>query len=318
MEGLYDPFLFSLPSNIDKENILRSIVKVRPLRTLEYSFFQTDEEADKFSETLLDENGLETIQYGFVEADRAKCSDPEFSQALFTHEFCELISQNTIFPTKTKLLGHGNGITISSNGYIATNFHLIPGTVEHLKKLDGYFEESNLLIKNIEVEYAYEITKDTIKYKKASEVFLAGTYSKKDAYGNRLDLAILKINEPTQNFIPLAKDSPKKFDQIYSIGFSMRTARKEDKRQLFGYEDASYNLRISSGLVIKIDGENSFLADTDGAPGNSGSAAINSSGELVGIYCGSTGNGIVDPSKSFRRYVNAQKLHGLLKNKVLT
>lgn len=68
---------------------------------------------------------------------------------------------------------------------------------------------------------------------------------------------------------------------------------------------------------MKLDGENSFLADTDGAPGNSGSAAINANGELVGIYCGSTGNGIVEPIKSFRRYVPSRHLQPLLESKKL-
>lgn len=315
MEGLYDPFQFSFSKTLVRNRVLKSVVKVRPLRKLHYSFFQTDEEADKFSETRIDENGFETIEYGFIESDKAKCADPEFSQALLTHEFCELIKANAKFPTTTKLLGHGNGILISENGYIATNFHLISGAVEYLQKLDGYSEKPNFLIKNIEVEYAVEISDSEIKYKKANEVYFAGTYSKKDAYGNRLDLAILKINERTSSFLPVANQSVQHSEKIYSVGFSMRTTRKFEQKKLLNYKDASYDLRVSEGTVVKLDGENSFLADTDGAPGNSGSAAINEAGELVGIYCGSTGNGIVDPSKSFRRYVHSSKLHELLQNK---
>lgn len=315
MEGLYEPFQFIFPDKFDQLNIFKSVVKVRPLRTLEYSIFQTDQEADTFSKTLIDENGFETIQYGFIESDKTKCADPEFSQALFTHEFCELLKFNTSFPTKTNLLGHGNGVIISENGYIATNFHLISGAAEYLKKTDGYFEGNNFLIKNIEVEYAYEISELEIKYIKACEVYFAGTYSKSDAYGNKIDLAILKINEKVSNYIPLAKENVKLSEKIYSIGFSMRTSRKEQQLNLLGYKDAFYDLRVSSGIVSKLDGENSFLADTDGAPGNSGSAAINENGELIGIYCGSTGNGIVDPTKSLRRYVHSNKLRQLLQNK---
>ena len=155
-----------------------------------------------------------------------------------------------------------------------------------------------------------------IIYNKASEVFFAGTYSKSDAYGNRQDLALLKINQKTSNYLKVSKIRPQKFDRIYSIGFSMRTARREEKMKLFGYENANYDLRVSCGLVSQSNNENSFLADADGAPGNSGSAAINENGELVGIYCGSTGNGIVDPNKSLRRYVHASNLAALLKSKL--
>lgn len=315
MEGLYDPFKFKLPNTIDKKKVLTAIVKVRPKRTLEYNFFSTDAEADAFSATSLDQDGCETIQYGFVESDKLKCSDPEFSQALFTHEFCELIKTNTTFPTKTNLLGHGNGVFVSQNGYIATNFHLVSGSVEHLRKLDGYFDNDNLLIKNIEIEYPVGISDSEIQYTTASKVYLAGTYSKKDAYGNRLDLAILKIDEQPLSFLPIAKNSAMESNKIFSLGFSMRTARSESSKSTFGYEDASYDLRISVGEISKLDGENSFLANTDGAPGNSGSAAINEQGELIGIYCGSTGNGIVDSSKSFRRYVSSSKLSQLFLNK---
>lgn len=315
MEGLYEPLQFPFPATIEKDNLLKSIVKVRPLRTLEYDIFQTDETADQFSKTLIDENGFETIRYGVTESDKAKCTDPEFSQALFTHEFCDLMKTNVVLPQKTKLLGHGTGVVISADGYIATNFHLISGAAEFLGKLDGHFESKNILIKNVEIDFAFEISGSEIKYRKASEVFLAATYSIADAYGKKLDLAILKIKESTPHFLPIAKNPASRFERIFSIGFSMRTSRKEERKKFLGYQDAAYDLRVSSGLITQFDSENSFLADTDGAPGNSGSAAVNDQGELVGIYSGSTGNGIVDPSKSFRRYVGSQHLHALLGSK---
>jgi hypothetical protein len=316
MEGLFNPFQFSFPKSINQDLVLKSIVKIRPKRTLEFSFFETNEMADRFSETRIDESGFETIQCGFVESDRLKCSNPEFSQALFTHEFCELIKSGSIFPTKTPLLGHGTGVVVSKDGYIATNFHLVSGAVEHLGKLDGYFGTKNYLIKNIEVEIPTQMLGGEIKYRKATEVFLAGTYSRTDAFKNRLDLAILKINELTPDFLPITKSIPTESYSIYSIGFSMRTARNEERKKLLGYQDACYDLRVSSGQIVRLDGENSFLADTDGAPGDSGSAAINDNGELVGIYSGSTGNGIVDPSKSFRRYVHSKFLMQLFENKI--
>lgn len=316
MEGLFDPIQFQFPQQADKNNILMSIVKVRPLRTLEYAFFDSEAEADKFSNTLLDSNGYETIQYAITEADKAKCLNPEYSKALFTFEYCGLVKKGVSLPIKTPLIGHGNGVLISNNGYIATNFHLVSGAVEHLKKLEGYFGSENILIKNVEIEYPVHLADNKIIYNNASEVFFAGTYSKSDAYGNRLDLALLKINQHTPNFLKVSKDHPQKFDRIYSIGFSMRTERREEKMKLLGYENANYDLRVSCGLITQINDENSFLADTDGAPGNSGSAAINENGELVGIYCGSTGNGIVDPIKSLRRYVHASKLGALLKSKL--
>lgn len=244
MEGLFHPDQFTFPATIDKGKVLKSIVKIRPIRTLEYNLFQTEEEADKFCETLIDEKGFETIQYGFTDKNKTQIDDPEFSQALFTYEFCELLKSNASFPAKTPLLGHGTGFFISTDGYIATNFHLVSGAVAYLNGEDGYFDSENQHIHNIEIEYPVSLNGSMIEYKKASKVFLAGTYSKKDAYGKRLDLAILKIDESASDFIPLSKTQPSRFDQIYSIGFSMRTSRKEDRKKLLGYEDAQYDLRI--------------------------------------------------------------------------
>jgi S1-C subfamily serine protease len=298
MEGLYKTSDFSF-----SHEILKSIVKVRPVRKLEYQFFENLDDATKFSTTVLDQNGFETIRYGLIKEDIDEINKPEFSQALFTHEFSEAYRKGITFPHTTDLLGHGNGVLISEDGLIVTNYHLVSGSVDFHKKTDsGYFDKIPLKIKNIEIEVLSEIQGERFIYKKFTDVDLIGTFSKTDAYGSKKDLAVLKINANQLSFLKLSQKRPAKFDQIYSIGFSMRTARNEDKLKLLNYENANYDLRISSGLVIKNE-DNSFLADTDGAPGNSGSAAVNSNGELVGVYCASTGNGIVDPSKSFRRYV---------------
>ena len=312
MEGLFSPQDFSFPKAIDKERVLRSIVKVRPLRTLEYQFFANDDEAAKFSTTVLDGEGFETIRCGMSESDKEAVNNPEFSQALFTHEFCELLKAGDSFPAKTALRGNGNGVLISADGYIVTNYHLISGAVELHKSTDsGYFGKEPVRVKNIEVEILDKIANGELIYRKATEVFLVASYSKTDAYGNKKDLALLKISEAGLNFLPISKEAPKRFAKIYSVGFSMRTARKEERKKMLGYADANYDLRVSTGLVTNLEA-NSFLADTDGAPGNSGSVGINEQGEIIGIYCGSTGNGIVDPSKSYRRYVNAQHIEKFL------
>lgn len=201
---------------------------------------------------------------------------------------------------------------ISADGFIVTNYHLVSGAVEfHNATQLGYFGNQKLPIKNIEIEVLDKIVNDEFIYRKAEEIFLVGSFSKTDSYGNKKDLAVLKINEKGLSHLAVVKENPNKFEKIYSVGFSMRTARREDRKKMLGYEDANYDLRISTGLITSVE-VNSFLADTDGAPGNSGSAAINEHGELVGIYCGSTGNGIMDPSKSYRRYVKPEYINQLL------
>lgn len=312
MEGLFHPHQFMFPESLKKENLLKSIVKVRPIRKLEYQFFPTEELAVEFSTTILDDKGFETIRYGLIESDKESINSPEFSEALFTHEFCNLHKNGSDFPVTTNLLGNGNGVLISSDGFIVTNYHLVSGGVEFYKSTNtGYLGAPPQSLKNIEIEVLQEVNSNEYKYKVFHEVSLVASFSKSDAYGNKKDLAILKISGSNFNYLKIAKSKINKFDQIYSIGFSMRTARKEDRLKTIGYENANYDLRISTGLVINEE-KNCYLADTDGAPGNSGSAAVNQYGELVGIYSGSTGNGIIDPTKSFRRYVHAELINELI------
>lgn len=269
MEGLYKPSQFNF-----SHEILRSVVKVRPIRKLEYQFFEDIETASHFSITTLDQNGFEIIRYGLIREDIDKINNPEFSQGLFTHEFSEAYKNKIPFPVTVDLLGHGNGVLISHDGLIVTNYHLVSGAVEfHNKTEAGYFKGNPLKINNIEVEVLMNTQTNDFVYKKYSDVELIGTFSKLDAYGNKKDLAILKINETQLPFIRPSKSRPFRFEQVYSIGFSMRTARSDERLKLLNYENANYELRISTGLVVKNE-DNTFLADSDGAPGNSGSLAM--------------------------------------------
>ena len=190
MEGLYKPSQFNF-----SQNILKSIVKVRPFRKIEYQFFENLDEATKFSTTILDHNGFETIRYGLIKEDIDEVNKPEFSQALFTHEFSEAFKKGITFPHTMDLLGHGNGVMISHDGLIVTNYHLVSGSVDFHKKTDsGYFDKKHLKIKNIEIEVLTEIHDQQFIYKKFTDVDLVGTFSKTDAYGVKKDLALLKIN----------------------------------------------------------------------------------------------------------------------------
>ncbi len=105
-------------------------------------------------------------------------------------------------------------------------------------------------------------------------------------------------------FHPNEFEFPNVDERIFVLGFTMRTARLEENKKKYKYEDAHYDLRVSCGKILEFDSDSTFLSSADGGPGNSGSLTVNEKGEIVGIYYGSTGNGIVDPKGIKRRHVS--------------
>lgn len=308
-EGLYRPNQFNFPDGLDKNKILFSIVKIRPLRNLEYQLFNSKEEAESWSDWKTLDDGSELIKYGATQAEIDQCSNPEFSQALLNFEFCEAVKNNMNFPVTTPLIGTGTGVLISSNGYILTNFHLASGIITAAKRDKEKFINTSVKIIGLEVEVANSINaKGELIYQKCKEVYLISNSSSKEAYGAKLDLALLKVDLKTDNYLSLANDNVAINETVINIGFTMRTARSKENKKEFSYEDGNYDLRISSGTCLEVESDNSFLSDVDGGPGNSGSATINSKGELVGLYYGSTANGIVDFSKGKRRHVYSKAI----------
>lgn len=303
-EGLFHPNQFTFPANLDKNKILLSVVKIRPLRNLEYQFFNSKEEADSWSGWITNDDGTELIKYGATQEDINQCSNPEFSQALLNFEFCEAIKSNKQFPLTTPLQGTGTGVLISNDGYILTNFHLASGVITSAKRDLEKVINSPIKITGLEVEVATSVNESgELQYLKCENVYLVSNPSKKEAYGSKLDLTLLKVDLETDNFIPLCSKKSVVGEKLLNVGFTMRTARSEESKRTLNYEDANYDLRISSGVYLEEESVNSFLSDVDGGPGNSGSATLNSKGELVGLYFGSTGNCLVDFSKGKRRHV---------------
>ena len=95
----------------------------------------------------------------------------------------------------------------------------------------------------------------------------------------------------------------------------MRSARSKESKELFQYQDANYDLRVSSGLVVKKEAT-SFLTDCDGGPGSSGSMTIDTSGRVVGVYCGSLGNGICDAKGVLRRHCYGADIGRIIEGQV--
>ena len=169
-------------------------------------------------------------------------------------------------------------------------------------------------VTGVEVEYPISIS-DTgkISYKKAEKVYLVSNPSTKNAYKNKHDLALLKIDTEIKDFLSLNVENPKVGDASNVIGFTMRTARLEENKKKYNYEDANYDLRVSTGSVQEIDSDSTFLTNADGGPGNSGSATLDDKGNVIGVYFGATANGLVDPTNVRRRHILIKSVRDFFK-----
>lgn len=306
-EGLFAPSDYEFIDGFPTEKILSSAVKVTPKRKLVFDVFDNEQERDAWSTGFeVDERGFETMKAGYTKNDVEMMSNPEFSNQIGNFEFYQLYKGRSKFPTESHVMGSASGFFLGPNGLIVTNYHIASGIIASQGfDSDGYTGPDLIPAPSISVEVVSSLSSNLEpSYRKIEEVYLAGSYSSKDAYGNKIDLAVLKIDLKPSNYLDISSKRVALHEKVYSIGFPMRTARSDKSRKYFNYNDANYDLRVSSGLVVKKE-ETNFLTDTDGGPGNSGSMTVDANGDLVGVYCGSVGNGIASFQGVLRRHCYA-------------
>ena len=301
-EGLFEvePSRFHQGFNLSR--VLGSLVKVRPLRKVEYDIFETDAEAQGWSGWSTHPDGRQTIRRGFSRSDVSKCEDPEFRNQLLTWEFCELHDMGAEFPCSVPITGHANGVAISRDGLFLTAYHLVSGAVGATSRNSRRHVNERVPCQGVEVDVAVGWDQNGVVYAPATEVTLVSNPSDDEAYGG-LDVAVLRVTPAPVSCIELASTTPAPGDELHLLGWGMRTARPVERRQELGYEDVDHSLRMATGRVLRDQSELVSLTDLDAAPGHSGSAIIDVFGRLAGIYVGSTDNGIVHWEKALRRHV---------------
>jgi S1-C subfamily serine protease len=88
-------------------------------------------------------------------------------------------------------------------------------------------------------------------------------------------------------------------------GFPLRSARNKQKLNELNYADADGSLRVSTGKVKSVDRSDYFRTDLDGSMGNSGSPVFDSSGQVVGMFSRTIGDG---PRNAFE-YGYIERVH---------
>lgn len=129
-----------------------------------------------------------------------------------------------------------------------------------------------------------------------NEIQLVANSSITDTFpGNKLDVALLKINYQPRSYFELNTDAPGQFDPIFMLGHPIRSERNPEHLKNLGYKNADSSLRVSYGSYLYANNATIFLSDLDGGPGNSGSPTIDSNGKIIGILSTGVGNAEAAP-----------------------
>jgi len=138
-------------------------------------------------------------------------------------------------------MGLGTCFAVSPNGHLITNDHVIRGANKIVARLaDGTTHNANLI----------KTTSST-------------------------DLALLKINADTKNYLPIKSSrTVKKGDRVFTIGYPMATMLGVEAKYTEGVISATSGLN-DEPLVYQIT--------VPIQPGNSGGPLVNESGQVVGV-----------------------------------
>jgi len=275
-----------------------SIFRLDTGRMLHHRVFDTNEAADQWDGFEVDDAGVETVQCGWTQAQiddlNLEIPGPDWARG-FLHELVVHLAQGGTLPYQTALTGFGTATLVSQSGHLLTNQHLVTGPQKHHGMPECTFDREGLPAPNLRVLTG---TGDDLGPVRLCYVDSA------------LDLAVLKIDPPA-DIAPIAipESAPRLHERVWQWAYPHRSFRSESERNFLGFEEANHELRYSPGLVIAEAGQREWFTDGDVVLGSSGSALLNDTGQIVGVYRGGGAKDLYpdDPYK-YRRCVDVHRL----------
>ena len=283
MEGLFTLEQIELP--FDRERVLKSLVRIRPHIYFVATVFERKEEAEIFrpaqAKSFVAEGAtlwhvvLTTAELEMIRSNLGVRLKP----GLF--EIAHAFEGVTIFPAQriVRLEGAAVGFFISADGLFLTNYHVMREEIEAAGRTAGSRESLPCRYTSFEVPI---VKKGKIQgWKPLRKVELVSNLSERD-WQEGYDAALLRAPSKPSGYLPIAQGSPVVGEEVWSFGFPVRTQRSPERLQAVGYADADGSLRVSHGRVTELPSDHTFVSDSDGFSGNSGSPTLNRAGEVLG------------------------------------
>lgn len=317
-EGLFDPDRLCPPGTA--AGTLRcAVVRLLPRTPLHLDLAPDRETANRLARNETQADGSEHWYRYFIEADKVHCDDPSFALAMVNHEFCQVVRGGGSFPATVLLDGGGSGVAVDAHGHVLTNYHLVTGEVEQLRR-EGGVRGVEQRCRHLRAQMARPDGAGGWLWMEADAVHLVSNPPQAEAYREspdpryrwrlHADVALLRIEPAPTAWLPLSLRTPAVGDPVWMAGYPLRTARAAAERTRHGYRDADGTLRVSRGAVTaigtgEVEGEDFIVTDVDGSAGNSGSPLLDGQGQVIGLFSRALGDG----SRNGMAYGGLRRVH---------
>ncbi len=283
MEGLFLLDHIELP--FDRARVLKSLVRITPHIYFAAAVFEREEDAKAFrppqEKTFLAEGAVlwhVALTKDQLEQIRAA---PGLQLQPGYFEIANAFEGVTSFPSQriVRLEGAAVGFFISPEGLFLTNYHVMREDIEAAGRTAGSADEFVCRFTSFEVPI---VKRGRIMgWKPLKGVKLIRNLSAQE-WQQGYDAALLRAPIKAQAYLPVAHRQPILGEEIWSFGFPVRTKRAPERLQSVGYPDADGSLRVSYGKITEIPSDHTFVSDSDGFNGNSGSPALTREGKVLG------------------------------------